>query len=130
MSGRRHLLTPGQLSIGDSALFWGPGGWGSPPLTALPHSGRERYQHGSPCKLEELSLAPRDDAVFSRAAAAFSVLMTIARLAQALPPEPHSPLKCTSSQWSAGFDLAGSATPGHIHSVGERCNFLGQHLRF
>lgn len=94
-------------------MTWGPGGQRA-HHSALPHSGSEGYQHRRPQKREEPARSPH----------------------RALPCAASRPCVFTGSpcllpsRCGALSDPAGSSAPGHLHDVGESCDFARPQVGF
>lgn len=108
-------VSPGvQVSSARGQCFdLGPRWPESPPLS-LPHSGSEGYQHRRPQKREEPARSPH----------------------RALPCAASRPCVFTGSpcllpSWCCALsDPAGSSAPGHLHDVGESCDFARPQVGF
>ena len=108
-------VSPGvQVSSARGHCFdLGPRWPESPPLS-LPHSGSEGYQHRRPQKREEPARSPH----------------------RALPCAASRPCVFTGSpcllpSWCCALsDPAGSSAPGHLHDVGESCDFACPQVGF
>ena len=94
-------------------MTWGPGGQRA-HHSALPHSGSEGYQHRRPQKCEEPARSPHG----------------------ALPCTASRPCVFTGSpcllpsRCGALSGPAGSSAPGHLHDVGESCDFARPEVGF
>ena len=108
-------VSPGvQVSSARGQCFdLGPRWPESPPLS-LPHSGSEGYQHRRPQKREEPARSPHGE----------------------LPCTASRPCVFTGSpcllpsQCGALSGPAGSSAPGHLHDVGESCDFARPQVGF